>query len=837
MNGFSKMSRGLLRHSALVFIALPTAAVIAGAQTPATTRIKDSPGDRMRYFIAQRADETGQIPKRAMAKARRQMMAQFPSRGRGLNLSIATGQAVGNGWTAVGPNNVNIYTASSGRLTAIAVHPTTPTTIFAAGAQGGVWKTTNGGTNWTPVTDDQCSLAMGSLVFDQVNPNIIYAGTGELHNSVDSYYGCGVLRSIDGGTTWEQQGASVFDSPFVSGATISKVVVDRASAGSTTTTTVFVTSNIGIYKSTNSGQTWTVLTTGLPTPGSSLTGGFSDMVADTTAPGTFYAVTSRGSSSAGAYKTTDGGATWTKLTLPMSGNGRMNMAISQSSPQTLYVSAENATTSALLGIWRTNDRGVTWTQLSASGASCSTQCWYDQHIHVDPTNPEIVYFGGFSLYKSVNGGASFTDIGGAIHVDHHSFAFDPVNPAIIYSGNDGGIYRSANGGTAWTPLNTDIAIHQFYAGFSLHPTNANRMMGGSQDNGTNEYNGSLSWLQVLGGDGGYSAIDHVTGNTAFATTQWQGGSGNPGGPRRRDAASGGGFALKRNGINTDDRGQFIAPLLMDPVNPRVLYFGTYKLYRTRDNGENWTPFAADMTGPTGTITAIGVARSDTNQIYVGTSNGRIMASSDGGNTFTLGTGNAARFISDFAVDPTNAAVAYATVSGFGAGHVYKTTNRGVTWTSITSNLPDVPVLSIVIQPGVELDIGTDLGLFRSTDDGATWVPFPGLPNVAVYDLAFNPATQLLVAATHGRGAFKYTVPAVLALRGDVTSDFTVSALDAQAVLSATVGLTLPAGWKSTGPNADANCDGNAPTAVDAQVILSYVVGLPVPTGACVGKYQ
>ena len=646
-----------------------------------------------------------------------------------------------------------------------------------------------------------------------------------------------MLRSLEGGMTWEHLGAAVFDAPFNSGASISKVVVDRATAGSATSTTVYVTSNIGVHKSTNSGVDWTELTNGLPANGI-----FSDMVADTTAPGTFYVVTGRGSGSPGVYKTTDGGATWVKQTIPpTSGIGRMNLAISQSSPQTLYASAEDIATRTLLGIYRTNNGGATWTELSASGASCAAQCWYNQHIHVDPTNPEIVYFGGLDLYKSVNGGVSFTNISAPsnVHVDHHAFAFDPVNPAIIYSGNDGGIYRSANAGTSWTPLNTDIAIHQFYAGFSLHPTDPNKMMGGSQDNGTNEYSGTLSWLQVLGGDGGYTAINHVTGNTAFAETQWVGGSSNPGGPRRRDASSGGGFVLKRNGIDPTDRGQFIPPLVMDPVNPQVLYFGTYRLYRTRNNGEVWQPISSDLTGggPGSAINAIAVSRVDTMQIYVGTDDGRIQTSSDGGTNWTLGSGIPLRTVTDIAPHPTDASVAYATVSGFQAPHVYKTTNRGVSWTSISSNLPDVPVNAIVIQPGVEIDIGTDLGLFRSTNDGASWDPFPGIPNVAVFDLAFNPTTQLLVAATHGRGAFKYTVPIVLALRGDVTSDNVVSALDAQAVLSATVGLALPAGWKPNGPNGDANCDGTAPTAVDAQVILSFVVGLPVPTGACVGKFQ
>ena len=832
MNGYSNEVRGIWRMIACVGLALPLIGAVAGAQAPVF--IKDSPGEHLRYFYEQRAYPFGAIPKNALRNARKQMISQFPARGLGF------AQAVGNGWTAIGPNNVNINIASSGRLTAIAVHPTTPTTVFAAGAQGGVWKSLNSGASWMPLTDDQCSLAMGSIAIDQKNPDIIYAGTGELHNSFDSYYGCGVLRSIDGGMTWQQLGASVFDvpNPFSGGGvSISKVVIDPRTAGSPTATRVFVTSDNGIFKSEDSGVNWTLLTNGLPSV-AGRGGTMSDMVADTTAFGTFYAATGLRSSAPGIYKTIDGGATWTKQVIPPTADiGRIQLAIAQSSPQTLYFSAGRLSDGTLLGIYRTNNGGAVWSQLAASGATCASQCWYDQHIHVDPRNPEIVFFGGFTLHRSIDGGATFPNVSGPIHVDQHSFAFDPVNSGIVYAGNDGGIYRSADSGKAnsWTTRNTDIAVHQFYAGFSLHPTNPNRMMGGSQDNGTSEYSGSLSWLHVLGGDGGYTAIDHITGNTAWAETQWIRGAEYIG-PRRRDAPSGGGFALKRNGIDINDRAQFIPPLLMDPVNPRVLYFGTFLLYRTRDNGENWFPISGDLTGGSRTITSIAVARSDTMQIYVGTSDGRIQASSNGGASFTSGSGVPNRTVTDIAVDPTNPAVAYATLSGFQAAHVIKTTNRGLSWTSISSNLPDIPANAIVIQPGIEIDIGTDLGVFRSNDDGATWTPFTGLPNVAVFDLVFNPVTRLLVAATHGRGAFMFKVLAVATLCGDATNDNVVSALDAQAVLSATVGLPLPPNWKPTGKNADADNDGAAPRAADAQVILAFVVGLPVPSGACVGRF-
>ena len=807
--------------------------------------IKDNPRQHERYFFEERAYPFDRIPENALRRARKQMEAQF-----GIRRGLMSAQAVGNGWTAVGPNTVSINIASSGRLTAIAVHPTQPNIIFVGGAQGGVWRTTNGGANWTPVTDDQCSLAMGSLAIDQVNPNIIYAGTGELHNSGDSYYGCGVLRSTDGGTTWQQLGASVFDvttpgAGFSGGTYISKIVIDRTTSGTDNATTVFAATRIGLFKSTNSGVDWTLLSNGIPSGSGAI---FSDMVADTTRPGTFYAAlgnssTATGNAANGVYKTTDGGANWVKQPSGPSGTsiGRINLAISQSNPDILFAAAEQylgTNDGQLAGIWKTSDGGANWATVAAQGASCNSQCWYDQHIAVHPLGPDTVYYGGFLLYKSTNGGVNFSQIQGNIHVDQHAFAFDPLDPRIIYAGNDGGIYKSVNGGGSWTTLNTDIAIHQFYAGISLHPTDPNKMMGGSQDNGTNEYNGSLNWLAVIGGDGGATAIDHITGNTAWGETQWSPGSSNPGGPRRRDGSSGSAFTLKRNGINTDDRGMFIPTLYMDPVNPRVLYFGTFRLYRTRDNGESWTALTDPSTGTGGVIRAIAVARTDTNVIYISTNYGPglIQVSPDGGTSWTAGTYPSQRLVTDIAIDPTNASVAYATVSGFGAGHVWKTINRGASWIDISSNLPDVPANSIVIQPGIEIDIGTDLGVFKSTNDGASWTPFTGLPNVAVFDLAFNPQTQLLVAATHGRGAFKFTVPQVLSLRGDVTADNIVSALDAQAVLSATVGLPLPPGWRKDGPSADADCNGQTPSAQDAQIILAYVVGLPVG-GACVGKFQ
>jgi hypothetical protein len=200
-------------------------------------------------------------------------------------------------------------------------------------------------------------------------------------------------------------------------------------------------------------------------------------------------------------------------------------------------SSSPANANALLGIWQTTDGGTTWIQKKGADQSlCSQQCWYDMVIAVDPTNSAVLYFGGFSLSKSVDSGVTFTDIGTSIHVDHHAFAFDPLTPTTIYTGSDGGIFKSINSGGTWTSLNTNLELTQFYSGISISPTSETTILGGTQDNGTLQWGGTGGWPQVAGGDGGFTALDQLTGGTAFAETQWTVNSGFSG-PRRRDAGS------------------------------------------------------------------------------------------------------------------------------------------------------------------------------------------------------------------------------------------------------------------------------------------------------------
>lgn len=829
---------------ALMVLALGT----GGAQNPPARG--DDPGGAARYFRELRAGPNGVIPSGAREAALNQMRARWPQllARRATTLSVSSLPSTTT-WTPIGPRPITgAGQPNSGRLNSIAIHPTDPDIIYVGGAQGGVWKTTNGGVTWAPLTDSQCSLAMGSVVLDPKNPDIIYAGTGEQNFSGDSYYGCGVLKSIDAGQTWTEIGRSVITNSGARRPRISRVVVDKFT-GNTPNAIVFAATDAGLFRSSDAGVSWTKMDS------TGLVGAVTDIVADTSTHGVFYAANGDlgGPGRNGIYKTIDSGLNWTKVWQPpgavtATDAGRINLAISASSPSTLYAAVHGAhnngpNAEALLGIWRTTDGGATWTQrLGASQTLCARQCWYDMVIAVDPSAPNTVYFGGISLHKSTDGAASFTEIGQFIHVDHHAFAFHPTNPAIVYSGNDGGIFKSTNAGSTWTSLNTNLELTQFYAGVSVSPTVATTILGGTQDNGTLQWGGVDGWPQVFGGDGGFTAIDQLTGTTAWAETQWTPSSGFSG-PRRRDAGAGSTqFLLKMSGINASDRGLFIPPIVMDPLRPRIVFFGTLNLYRSGDSGEGWSNIGTSLVAANGSIASIGVAPSDTLTVYVGSSDGRLSYTHDLGGTWTTASGTGTGPVTDIAVDPRDARTAIIVRSGFNATNkVFRTVDGGATWANLTFDLPNVPVLSVVLEPGSrDITIGTDLGVFTLRSAATSWAPvLNGLPNVAVYDLVFDAPRSRLIAATHGRGMFSLDVT-VTGLRGDVAGpgntgpDGTVSALDAQVILAMVVGNTPPAGSQRY-PNGDANCDGQV-TALDAMIVLRRAAGL-IDAGVCVGTVR
>src|SRR5438105_10017682 len=620
-------------------------------------------------------------------------------------------------WTAIGPAPLNSAPAGygtgnvSGRITGIAADPTDANTIYVGPAGGGVWKTTNGGTNWTALTDIQSTLSMGAVAVARSNPLVIYAGTGEANNSEDSNFGRGILVSTNGGEsfTLNTGPGGVFNADRM---TCSRIAGDPTNANIAYAAManfgnngVFTGGITGVYKTVDAGSTWTNVTMA---NGKESAYPWSDVVVDPNTPSTVYAAVGYlyGAANNGVYKSTDSGATWTLLNTapaPVGASfGRISVAISKANnPNVLYIAAEDNTTAGghLARFVRSDNAGVTFTDLTAGTPNYMlVQGWYDTALAVDPTSSAIVYAFGArdsnSMLRSTNSGATWTDIShtGVVvqpHVDHHGIDFD-ANGKLL-DGDDGGIYRLDDPTVpSWTDLNGDLNTIQFQ-GIGLHPTNANIVIGGSQDNGTELYMGAPLWTETDGGDGGLAQFSPTNGSRAyhqipvasFGTNFF-----------RRSDDGGATWVTETSGMSGDTTQNFYAPFSVDPGNgDRVLYGATH-VWETTNAGELWTAIATPGIGGFNSggnnIDAIGIAPSDVTTVYASTggefaSTSHIFVTINHGTMWTehdLPAGSAR--VNEMQVDPANAQIAYAVVNGFSTnGHVFRTTNGGTTWTNIS----------------------------------------------------------------------------------------------------------------------------------------------------------
>jgi photosystem II stability/assembly factor-like uncharacterized protein len=475
--------------------------------------------------------------------------------------------------------------------------------------------------------------------------------------------------------------------------------------------------------------------------------------------------------SAGIYKSTDGGLTWGApiYTAPANSVINIKVAVSLSNPQIIYVFTGGAPTPRLEV---TTNGGGMWTNLGSATFDVG-QFGYNCYVFIHPTDPNTVYIGTRDMWQSTNGGVSFTNItrnftlsGGytpfqsKAHPDQHHFYISPGNPNLIYLANDGGIWRSTDGAVSFQSMNATLDLTMFVS-IATHPTNPTLSYGGTQDNGTQRRTGAVSWQEFSTGDGGNTVIDAVDPSIVYTTyvygsiTRWQNNGSSFNGNIGSDA------------IFNFDRIAFYPPFTGNGVNSN-LYFGTHRLYISTNRGVTWTPPGGetDLTNG-GTLSAIGVSRTDINTIYTGASDGRVMLSTNGGAMWTQRTtGLPNRFIKSIVVSPTNPAVAYLTVSGFDSGHVFKTTDAGLMWNDISNNLPNIPVNTLLIDPQnpTTLYVGTDIGIYRSTNDGATWAGLnTGLPPTIITRLDAQ-ATGLIQAASYGRGAYELS-------RGNAVADF------------------------------------------------------------------
>ena len=654
-------------------------------------------------------------------------------------------------WKELGPGNIG------GRIRAIVVSPTDANTVYIGSVSGGIWKTTNGGSSWFPLDDHMANLAVCSMVIDPHNLNIIYAGTGEGFNNYDYIRGAGIFKSTDAGVTWNQL-SSTNNSNFYY---VNRLVIDNIN------NSLYAATRAGLYKSTDGGNTFT-------NPATSAGGNCMDVIVNYTNPTTIFATFGLFSQSY-IWRSTDGGNTFNS-NFNQSGTGRIEIAGSSSNPLVVYASFMNLSSYQISYMAYTTNGGNNWNSIAkipgpaTDGSSTYTgkQGWYNNTLAVDPTNASSVYAGGIDLFQSIDNGANWSRITTAygsdlhpyIHADMHTIVFAPSNHSVIYNGNDGGIYVTTDGGISWNNKNNNLFITQFYYG-AVSPTGTN-YYGGTQDNYTLKSTGSQNWNPILGGDGGVVQVDYANPNIIYAEQ--------PNFAFQKSTNGGSKFSYAQNGLPINsttheitDRTLFITPFTMDPNNPSILIAGTYRLWKTTNGASSWDSLSSDLTGDgagsSGAyISAITIAKGNSTVIYAGCTNGKLWETTNGGSNWNeRDNGLPTAWCTRIAIDNSNSAIAYATFSGFLAkAKIYKTTDYGNTWNNVSGDLPNIPVNCLILNPYANgyLYVGTDLGVFSSTNDGTNWIQENnGLANVSVGDLDFRSSDTTMYAATHGRGMF------------------------------------------------------------------------------------
>lgn len=700
-------------------------------------------------------------------------------------------------WTFMGPKPASSEYWSGennagGRVVSIAPHPIDPDICYIASASGGIWKTTDGGTNWNPLTDELSVLNHGAVTLDPSNPEIVVIGTGEYQQSSN---GDGAFRSTDGGQTWDRIATRDQVGSRCSGIAVS----------ATNSDVIHFAGNVGYSRTTNGGTTWTRI----------IDANCSALELDPSNSNIVY-VARRAN---GIYKSTNAGQNFTKLAggLPTSGFDRIVMDISRSNPQVLY--AAFIIGSNVSGIYKTVNGGTNWTPLADQPNFCAAQCWYDAYIGVDPTDPNVVYVGGVDprysqggVLKSINGGASWVETsqnGDSLHPDHHAIEFGPGN--VIWEANDGGISKSLDGGANWINLNNTLAVTQMYHAI-VHPVDANRIMGGTQDNGTPERTGnSLIWPQLQVGDGGYSVFDpssfsrRYTTYVYLAVTRWNGSNG--------------------RGISGEweaDSTNWISPIIMDPNSTTTLYAGTERIWRTTNAtdtsqiGPVWTAISDYEVGEGETINNIAIGKTNSNIVYVGNGLGGVWVTTNAGAPTPLWESRSAGLpvnvgteVSSLIVSPNSAATAFVSYYRTSSSRIFRTDTTGGTWRDVTGNLPTgVGVRSLAVDfrytPPV-MYVGSGAGIYVSFDEGDSWIKDDHtFPNVNIGWLHIDERTSELTAGTYGRGVWRTPLanPNIVLCIPDFNNDGGIDGQDIEAFFT-----TFEQGFPSADVNQDGGVDG------------------------------
>ncbi len=702
---------------------------------------------------------------------------------------------------------------TSGRISGFAVHPKDRSHYFVAVASGGVWKTTNAGTTWTPVFDGEGSFSIGCVVMDPRNPNVIWVGTGENNSQRSVAYGDGVYKSTDGGKTWQNMGLRASEH-------IGKIVIDPRDSD-----TVYVAAqgplwkeggDRGLYKTTDGGKTWNkVLEINEHT-------GVTDIVMDPRNPDVLVAASWQrrrhvwtiinGGPGSALHRSTDGGKTWKKVTNGVPGGdlGRIGLAMAATDPDIIYAIIEAPDGAG--GIFRSPDCGLTWERRNPFNA----QAQYYSHIVVDPTNKDRLYVMNVFIQVSDDGGKTLAALGEKWkHVDSHCMWIDPKDPKYYLVGCDGGIYESFDRAANWHHK-SNLPVTQFYDVTCDESGPFYHVYGGTQDNFTlggpartrsqhGIHNGD--WFVVQGGDGFHCKVDPTDPNTVYGVLQY-------GVICRFDRKTGQRVQIQPmpGAGEPTPRWNWDSPLVLSPHNPKRLYFAANKLYKSDDRGDKWTAISGDLTratdrnklavmgklwgpdaifkhgstSPYGNCVALAESPKKAGVLFVGTDDGLVQITDDDGKTWrkvdTFPGVPDRTFVSKLVASQHDANVVYACFNnhknGDFAPYLLRSADGGTTWVSVAGDLPARGSVYCVAEDHIDPNIlfcGTEFGLFVTLDGGKKWTRMRGgLPTILVKDLCIQRKMNDLVIGTFGRGI--YVIDDYSALRGMNKDDLAKNAI-------------------------------------------------------------
>jgi uncharacterized protein YgiB involved in biofilm formation len=740
---------------------------------------------RRRWFIESRGLDREPNAQAERARAAHELGDQVRAR----SMMLGPGEV----WQPLGPSSMNmgswVMGRVSGRTNVIVPHPTDENTVYFGAAAGGVWKTTNAGTSWTPLFDSVGTLPIGSIFVEPAVPNNVWVGTGDKNGGgCAGYFGQGVFLSQDGGSTWTAKngsGTTAMPLSIVNAVAVQPTNTNVVLAGgSGTCSSTGALSGPGMFRTTDRGATWTRV----------LSVNVEDIVF---VPGT--ATVYAAAPGSGVYKSTDGGATWTISISGMTVSGsRMRLAMAPGNSNVLYV---------LMGgnVYRSLDGAATWTLRSS--AACEGQCTYNQAISVHPTNTDTILVGTIRPAMSTDGGATYTFLttgwgsGQKVHQDIHVVLFSKTNGNRFWIGGDGGLWRTDDNGVNFSNMNSNLNVTQFYD-IAVHPSNSDIVFGGAQDNSSLSRNSSVVWdLTQVTGDGFMNALDPTNPSIVFQTSYPSGGY-----PKILRSTTGGGAGtfsyLPNTGLTSSSNFPWVTPMA---VASNSIFVASDVVYRgvTSANPFTWTAISGNI-GRVSVITPM--QQGAMIPTFVGTSAGRIYSAADAAiasPVFTDVTGNyPGGTVSDVAMTPGNPQRVFITRSGFGASRLYRSTTGGTTWTAVGSGLPNVPANSVAIDPlnTQRVFVGTDVGVYESTDGGDTFIAFSaGLPlGLVVTDLEVDDAPHFLHAGTYGRGAWKVALQGGSSPVGSTfsyTATNTASATQntANKLIALTAGQTLTLG--------------------------------------------